>query len=169
MGLLNNGEMKLWNEKILNTKILKEEEKKNISDDGIYLIGIHQKESRSINYVGSLSTAYCVGYPLSSSEFHSNNNINLFVKKQEKVITELYGKEVSKIFMNNKVISKTIQFIGRLTRDIWKDKRLIILAEERFPKYIFLFPQYIQDTIEVVNSYEDLIETSKLFWSKNEL
>ncbi len=163
-GITSNIELKKWGE-LDNFKILKEEKDK-VSNNRIYLIGLHQKESRSINSVGKLSTALCVGYPLSSHDFDSPTNINLYIQKQNRIIKEEYGAKISEEFMHYKVITKAIQFIGRTTRNIWQHKRLIVLAEERFLNYVDLFPNYIKDSIVILNEYNLVLEHAKTFWEK---
>ncbi len=150
-----------------NVKKLKEEKKNGseIHSNHIYLLGVHQGESRGTNLVGGLSTAICAGYPMVPNDFHSDNIPNLYIKKQKEKLVQLYGQEDADSFMNVKVMGRVIQFIGRITRNIWQHKRLLILAEERFSKNSYLLPKYILDNTSEVLYLKDVIKQAKEFWN----
>jgi Rad3-related DNA helicase len=156
-GLYSSELSKVWVEKY-NFISLKNVD--NITDK-IYVISCHESEARGTNIAGNLKTGIAIGFPLKPEECFS-----IFAKKQNQLITKLFNKSEADNFQNMKAIFRTIQFLGRVTRDIYNKKRLLILADERFLKYLQYFPKYIANVSIVKDSLNEVITESEVFWNE---
>jgi len=63
-----------------------------------------------------------------------------------------------------KSMFKTIQAIGRITRDIYNKKRLIILGEKRFLNNLTLLPKYLTYNYSNITDYDILKKEVEEFW-----
>lgn len=111
------------------------------------------REARSNNYFGDFPIIVIRGIPYSFEDF--------FEKKRRKYLIEKYGDiDTNKILARNSV-SRAIQQAGRITRNPYKEHRIIVLCDFRYAnsKYLTLLPKYYRKSIEIHNTGKDIIES----------